>query len=119
MAATCRRALEIGLPAVAFTEHADFVPDVHAGLRPLDPVSYLSEVERCRTIFPELRILSGVELGEPHRFAHEASAILRAGEFDRVLGSVHCVVWEGRLRDGSQLKTVAPAEAPPFLRAHL
>jgi histidinol-phosphatase (PHP family) len=119
MEATCRRALEIGLPAIAFTEHADFVPEVHTDLHPLDPVAYLSEVERCRTLFPELRILSGVELGEPHRFAEEASAVLGAGQFDRVLGSVHCVVWEGRLRDGSQLKTLTAAEAPAFLRAHL
>ena len=26
MEGTCRRAVEIGLPAVAFTEHADFTP---------------------------------------------------------------------------------------------
>jgi histidinol-phosphatase (PHP family) len=119
MEATCRRALEIGLRALAFTEHADFVPEVHAGLHPLDPETYLAEIERCRTLFPDLRILSGVELGEPHRFAEEASAILGAGQFDRVLGSVHCVVWGGRLRDGSQLKSVATAEAPAFMRAHL
>jgi histidinol-phosphatase (PHP family) len=36
-----------------------------------------------------------------------------------VLGSVHCVVWEGRLRDGSQLKAIAPPDAPAFMRAHL
>ncbi|MDQ6743662.1 MAG: PHP domain-containing protein [Candidatus Dormibacteraeota bacterium] len=119
MEATCRRAREIGLAALAFTEHADFVPEVHAGLRPLDPASYLAEVERCRALFPDLRILSGVELGEPHRFAQEASAVLQAGRFDRVLGSIHCVVWDGRLRDGSQLKAVAPADAPAFMRAHL
>jgi histidinol-phosphatase (PHP family) len=119
MEATCRRALEIGLPAIAFTEHADFVREVHTDLRALDPTAYLSEVERCRTLFRDLRILSGVELGEPHRFAEEASRVLGAGQFDRVLGSVHCVVWEGRLRDGSQLKSLAPAEAPAFLRAHL
>ncbi|WP_328988475.1 hypothetical protein OG394_19855 [Kribbella sp. NBC_01245] len=26
MAATCARAVEVGLPALAFTEHADFTP---------------------------------------------------------------------------------------------
>jgi histidinol-phosphatase (PHP family) len=119
MEGSCRRALEIGLPAIAFTEHADFVPGVHAGLRPLDPTAYRQEVERCRALFPDLRILSGVELGEPHRFSEQASTVLGAGGFDRVLGSVHCVLWQGKLRDGSQLKGLAPGEAPAFLRAHL
>jgi histidinol-phosphatase (PHP family) len=119
MEGSCRRAIEIGLPAIAFTEHADFVPEVHAGLRPLDAAAYLQEVDRCRTLFPGLRILSGVELGEPHRFSEQASTVLGAGGFDRVLGSVHCVVWGGRLRDGSQLSGLAPSEAPAFLRAHL
>ena len=32
MEASCRRALEIGLPALAFTEHADFVEGVHETL---------------------------------------------------------------------------------------
>jgi histidinol-phosphatase (PHP family) len=119
MERTCRRALQIGLPAVAFTEHADFVPEVHADLRPLDPVAYLAEVERCRMLYPDLRVLSGVELGEPHRFPEETSALLAAGNFDRILGSVHCVLWQDRLRDGSQLGTLPPADAPGFLRAHL
>jgi ADP-ribose pyrophosphatase YjhB (NUDIX family) len=36
-----------------------------------------------------LRILSGLELGEPHRHPEQVAAVLRAGRFDRVLGSVH------------------------------
>ena len=119
MEATCRRAQEIGLGALAFTEHADFVPEVHTELRPFDIDPYLAEVERCRTLFPDLRILSGVELGEPHRHVEEASMVLRRGPFDRVLGSIHCVVWRDRLRDGSQLKSFPAADAPAFMRAHL
>ena len=30
MLATCRRAAELGLPAIALTEHADFTPFAHA-----------------------------------------------------------------------------------------
>ena len=67
MEATCARALEIGLPAIAFTEHADYVR-AFAEQRPVDIHGYLESVERCRSKFPGLRILSGVELGEPHRF---------------------------------------------------
>jgi histidinol-phosphatase (PHP family) len=119
MEGTCRRAMEIGLPAVAFTEHADFVPEVHTDLRPLDSVAYLAEVQRCRSLYPDLRVLSGVELGEPHRFPEEVSAVLAAGPFDRVLGSVHCAVWQDRLLDGSQLAALSAADAPAFLRSYL
>lgn len=119
MEATCRRALQVGLPAVAFTEHADFVEGVHEDLRPLDVPAYLLEVERCRGLFPGLRILSGVELGEPHRFPQLAAAVLAAGPFDRILGSVHCATWEGRLLDASQLRRVTAADAPGFFRCYL
>jgi histidinol-phosphatase (PHP family) len=119
MEASCRRALEIGLPAIAFTEHADFVPEVHETLRPLDMAAYLEEVERCRSLFPDLRIVSGVELGEPHRFPAQAAAVLAAGPFERVLGSVHCTSWTGRLMDASQLGAIPAGEAPGFMRRYL
>lgn len=116
MEASCRRALEIGLPAIAFTEHADFV-QIHGGQRRLDVAGYLEAVTGCRAAFPDLRVLSGVELGEPHWFAGEVALVLAAGTFDRVLGSVHCVEWGGRLIDASQLRQAGdPAE---FMRAHL
>jgi histidinol-phosphatase (PHP family) len=119
MEATCRRAVEIGLPALAFTEHADHVPGIHETLRPLDVAGYLREVERCRALFPGLRIQSGVELGEPHRFPVETAAVLSAGPFDRVLGSVHCFEWAGALMDASQLGRLAPADVPAVMRAYL
>jgi histidinol-phosphatase (PHP family) len=51
----------------------------------------LEELERCRTLFPSLRVLSGVELGQPHRYPERADAVLRAAGVDLVLGSVHRV----------------------------
>lgn len=103
---TCRRAVGIGLPAVAFTEHADFTPwslgpgekipgewrrlvsdDV---LTPpaLDLNGYKACLDRCRERFPGLRILSGVELSEPHWHHGRVEALLRDGDFDRILASV-------------------------------
>jgi histidinol-phosphatase (PHP family) len=119
MEGTCRRALEIGLPAICFSEHADFVEGVHEGLKPVDVRAYLAELERCRALFPELRILSGVELGEPHRFHEETARILGAGRIDRILGSVHCITWQGRPLDGSQLKRLGPEHVRAFMRAYL
>lgn len=111
MAAACARAVELGLPSVAFTEHLDFtaagpgdpvtaagvVPHASAMMRPLDVPGYLAAVAECRDRFPALRILSGVEAGEPHLFAASAGAVLGSGRFDRVLGSVHAVPTAGEL----------------------
>jgi histidinol-phosphatase (PHP family) len=109
MERTCARAVEIGLPAVAFTEHLDHtvwridkdgpyasehltaIADAEGILTPpaFDVVGYLEAIERCRERFPELRILSGLEMGEPHQHAQACARILAAGRFDRVLGSLH------------------------------
>jgi histidinol-phosphatase (PHP family) len=101
MEATCRKAVELGLPAIAFTDHCDFV-HAFAEQRPLDLGGYLDAIERCRALFPDLRILSGVELGEPHRFPEEVAALLGATPLDRVLGSVHTVRLAGEAVDMSQ-----------------
>src|SRR5437667_11718098 len=103
MERSCERAIELGLPAVAFTDHADFVK-VHEDQYCVDIAGYLVSVERCRTKYPGLRILSGVELGEPHWFPDETAAVLSAGPLDNVLGSVHCVKLAGEIVDPSQLR---------------
>ncbi len=87
MEESCRRAVEIGLPAIAFTDHAELAPSEPQ----LAVEGYLQEVERCRALFPSLRILSGIELGQPHRYPEAADALLRSAEVDLVLGSVHRV----------------------------
>lgn len=111
MERTCSRAVQLGLPAVAFTEHVDFTawgahdnPPADAAqiatrerVRPLDVAGYLTSIESCRARFPQLRILSGIEAGEPHHFAGSVAAVLDEGRFDRVLGSLHSVVHEGKL----------------------
>jgi len=106
---SCARAVEIGLPAIAFTEHLDHTvwrielegPYAHDDLIGLadpdglltppsfDAVGYLEAIGRCRERFPGLRILSGLEMGEPHRHAQACASVLEAGRFDRVLGSLH------------------------------
>jgi hypothetical protein len=110
MERTCARAVELGFPAVAFTEHADHTAwrvlandlDQHPHLEafviggpaggavqppPLDLDGYMSCVQRCRDRFPDLQIITGVELGEPHWHRDAVARLLEAGRFDRVLGS--------------------------------
>lgn len=108
---SCARAVALGLPSIAFTEHADLTPwAMPAEIAPtlpehfrvrlrsdgvlqppdLDVVGYLACVQRCRERFPSLRLLSGVELSEPHRHPDRAKDLLRGGSFQRVLG-VHAL----------------------------
>jgi histidinol-phosphatase (PHP family) len=108
MRAACVRAIELGLPAVTFTDHADLTTlvvsetaaayiqsvggEVADGVfEPprLDVAGYLDCVERCRSEFGgRLRIGAGVELGDPHLHPRAAAALAGHG-FDLVIGSVH------------------------------
>jgi histidinol-phosphatase (PHP family) len=111
MRKACERAVAQGLPAIAFTEHLDFTVWTeddrahaeglthrhHAQQLPIDVEGYAAELAECRDRFPELRILSGVEAGEPHLFSASIDAHLRANPADRVLGSLHS------LPDGERL----------------
>lgn len=106
MDATCARAVQAGVASIAFTEHVDFTPfragflveefgDLVSGgvltAPELDVEGYLDAVQRCRVKYPQLVILTGVEVGQPHRHGKELAALLAAGGFDRVLGSLHCL----------------------------
>lgn len=107
----CARAVELGVPAVAFTEHLEFTSwgagdaggdqDLKLGwwdrIRPLDVTGYLAAVADCRQRYPSLRIRTGVEAGEAHLFRASVAAVLAAGVFDRVLGSLHAIPLDGRL----------------------
>lgn len=123
MEETCRRAVQVGLPAVAFTEHVDFTewgahdhPPSDAEIvwrervLPVDIDGYLASVDQCRTMFPQLRILTGIEAGEPHHFAGSVEAVLRQAPFDRVLGSLHSIVHDGRLVYTNRVYGLRPAD---------
>jgi histidinol-phosphatase (PHP family) len=117
MERSCERAIEIGLPAIAFTEHADWAM-VHEGQHTIDIVGYLDAVERCRTKFKGLRILTGVELGEPHLFPREAAEVLAAAPLDQVLGSIHSIRIDGQVLDASQFREHAGLDFRRAVRAY-
>lgn len=86
MERSCARAVDLGLPAIAFTEHLDHTvwsvdvdgphaddhltalasPDGQLTPPTFHVSGYLAAIARCRERFAGLRILSGVEMGEPH-----------------------------------------------------
>ncbi|RKS80003.1 histidinol-phosphatase (PHP family) [Motilibacter peucedani] len=131
MLAACARAVELGVPSVAFTEHLDFSvwqagdavaarvsavePDPR--IQPLDLEHYLASVAECRDRFPDLRVLTGVESGEAHLFGASLDQVLRTGRFDRVLGSCHAVVHEGVLVEVDTLVDVLPT--PELMHRYL
>ncbi len=117
MEQSCERAIEIGLPAIAFTDHADFVK-VHPDQYCVDIAGYLDAVERCRARFKNLRIHTGVELGEPHWFPDETERVLSAGRLDHVLGSVHCIQLGDRTLDASQLPGDPDIDPATFVHAY-
>ena len=117
MERSCERALEIGLPAIAFTEHADFAL-VHEGQHSVDIAGYLDAVERCRAKFKGLRILTGVELGEPHWYPRETAEVLAAAPLDQVHGSIHCIRLDGDLLDASQFRKREGIDFPRAVREY-
>jgi histidinol-phosphatase (PHP family) len=94
MREACVRAVELGLPGVTFTDHADLTTLVVSkdaatyiqalGLQvtggifeppPLEVARYLDCVQQCQREFGDLRIRAGVELGDPHRHPQQAQEL--------------------------------------------
>ncbi|WP_277213403.1 PHP domain-containing protein [Isoptericola croceus] len=108
MRSTCAQAVRIGLEAVYFTEHLD-IPDTwraepedlmphqqgflnsagRVDFAPFDAAGYLGAIDRMRHEFPDLRIHTGVEFGQPHLVGRRAAEIVDLDLIDRVLGSLH------------------------------
>jgi histidinol-phosphatase (PHP family) len=55
----------------------------------LDLEGYQECLARCRDQFPDLKILSGVELSEPHWHRDRAADLLQRGSFDLVVCGLH------------------------------
>jgi histidinol-phosphatase (PHP family) len=134
MLAACARAVELGVPSVAFTEHVDaerWEPgDGLDGrdlawqpwdrMRPLDVAGYLAGIAECRDRFDGLRILTGIEAGEPHLFRSTASLVLASAHFDRVLGSLHLLPLDGELVEGgSAMRRHGAHRAGEMMRLYL
>jgi histidinol-phosphatase (PHP family) len=125
--------VEVGLPAIAFTEHLDFtvwdaadrataqgLTDRHpANQRPIDVDRYAETIEEARGRYPQLRIWSGVEAGEPHLFGASVAAHLAGAPVDRVLGSLHSLPVDGRLVAVNRLLHAPGTDAVAAMRHYL
>ncbi len=86
----CRRASEIGLRAIVFTEHMDFDPS-DEGFGFYDAMAIRDDLDACRREFPGLRIFKGVEVTYQTKYRKQISRFLKKGNFDYAIGSVHMV----------------------------
>jgi histidinol-phosphatase (PHP family) len=89
--AMCRRAIELGIPEIGFSEHWDVGP-YETNPRFFQPELWYTEFERLRSMFTgQLIIRAGIEIAEPHLYPQEAVEVLGRAPFDYVIGSVHFV----------------------------
>ncbi len=87
----CRRAMEIGLRAVCFTEHMEFDPN-DSGYGYLSYEEYSARVDEARCKYSgKLTTFKGVEADYQSRFEEKIRDWLADKELDFVLGSVHYV----------------------------
>jgi histidinol-phosphatase (PHP family) len=124
MVRSCEQALAAGVPAVAFTDHLDFTtttdgdriaaehidPRPYARMRPLDVPGYLATVQECRQRYPDLRILTGAEIGEAHMWDASARTVVAGAGFDQILGSLHAIPFNGKLTAADELFRRMPAD---------
>lgn len=87
----CERAIELGVKEIAFTEHFDLNPkDESNGF--FSYQKYFSEICEVREMYSgRIRIISALELGEPHLYVKEHKEFIQDKEFEILIGSVHFI----------------------------
>lgn len=92
MSTLCEQAIALGIPEICTTEHLDPIEEDEARPRYFQPEDYFAEVARCRERYGDrVRLRTGIEVGESHRFAEEAREVTSRYPFDFVIGSLHYV----------------------------
>ena len=87
----CRKAIEIGLETICFTEHLDLDPN-DPGYGFLDYEAYSARADQARERYAShLTILKGIEADYQSRFEGQLRDWLSDKQLDLVLGSVHYV----------------------------
>ncbi len=88
--AMCRRALEIGLSDVAFTDHCDINGEVEGLYTPYQADEAFAAMQAVKAAYKgRLNVLCGIELGNATQYPAEAATVLAAHPYDFVIGSLH------------------------------
>ena len=85
----CKKAESLNYKYLVITEHFDLtdIELVNFGLLPLKV--YFAELDKVRNEFPNIEILTGLELGEPHLCMEHAKRLFKIFKPDFLIGSLH------------------------------
>lgn len=100
--AMCRTAIDRGLDGLAITDHLDINGQVEGIYDWFDHAAQWEAVSQAREAHAgRLRLIRGIELGQPLQYPEQAREILDRYDYDFVLGSLHNLAG---VPDFSQLK---------------
>ncbi len=103
----CQSAIDKGLQAICITDHWDTNP-LDDGCGKYKPEEYFDELEKAREFCgSRLRLLSGVEFGEPHIYTTDFDKC-QSYPYDFIIGSVH--YWGNGLPFSSLVRGEVPLD---------
>lgn len=85
----CEAAREKNVRVLAVTEHYDYVEPGGKAYYELHAARRADEFALARQSQPDIKLLYGIEIGQPHAEPAECEAFLRKNSFDVVIGSLH------------------------------
>lgn len=85
--ALIQSAIKKNYSEIAFTEHIDFLEKNHHFIKTFP--SYLKTLQNYKKKYTNMKILTGVEIGEIHRTNDECSQMLSNYKIDLLIGSIH------------------------------
>lgn len=86
----CKKAREVGVSEIGFSEHWDFNPD-DPGYGKYDYAKALSGFMCARKCINNPKIIFGAEIGYNREYENEIRKSLKGKEFDYIIGSVHII----------------------------
>lgn len=84
----CRLAPEADVATLGFVAHVDFHPSDFC-YRGFCEADYMAELDIARAENPDIRVLRGLEIGEPHRFIKQAETVFHRSRYDFITGALH------------------------------
>ena len=95
--ASSRVAAEKGLGGLCFADHCDiFVPEQTLEFAPkskdlVDVAAQQAEIDRVQELFPQIKILKGIEIGMHPNCREDVIRMMKENSFDQVIGSIHYI----------------------------
>jgi len=117
----CRQEIQKGMNMVAITDHCDIQYKENIDLMANAGRSYEAAKEADHRFGTELKVLTGIELGEGIWFPEECERIANAFDFDVRIGAVHAVRYREYTMPYSQIdfSEFQPEEIAEYIHVYL